>query len=338
MDRPTSIRFQGRDYPVMDRWIIGGCEFLILRRLSGRSLSRYLAFDRRAGPDGDLRVIHVLSKSRRSTQQLMVLRSASKTIRTFTKLLRFQAEGETIRVVTEWVPGDDLESYLERAHAGAIPWPSPVEAFRLFHGLAYGLKQWHRSVNAVHGDIKPANLILSPRPRQLVLIDYGSAWPVERTATRDQGDGHSPGYAAPERIVAGALNDFRSDQFSATVVFYELLTGELPFGGHGGDAAHSPQRDKLSAAYLPPSQIAREQRFIPAGVWQQIDAIVVRGLAWNPDRRFVSSSEWLAALKQLDAAMTLAEAPETPFQRRLLGVLDWVDQFRTRTKSGQDHS
>lgn len=333
-----TIRFQNRSYPVMERWRIGGCEYLVFRRLANRITERYLASDHRAGNGLGWSVIHVLPRQPAAMQQLAVLQRISQTNRNLPKLIRYQSERDVIRVVTEWVPGDDLGRYLDLARDGKRGWPSPVETFQRFHGLALGLSQLHCATNVVHGDIKPGNVIFNPTPRQWVLIDYGSAWPVERTARRAAGDGTSPGYAAPELLAANDLGDFRSDQFSATVLFYELLTGELPYGGQGGDAGHSSQRAKLEAGYVPPSRRAREARFVPARIWEAVDAVVTRGLALDPDRRFASDADWHAALQSVKQAMQLPDAATAPIDQRLAGVLDWAERIWPWKKSADDSS
>jgi serine/threonine protein kinase len=323
---PQSFRFQGKTFPVLHRWRIGDCEYLVFRRLANRITERYLALDHRAGSGSAFCVVHVLPRSRSAIQQLEVLHRISQWNRNLPKLLRFQRERDVIRVVTEWVPGDDLALYLDLARDGKRAWPSPVETFQRFHGLAHGLAQLHCAANVIHGDVKPANLIFTATSRQWVLIDYGSAWPVERTAQRYAGDGFSPGYSAPELQTTGDLSDFRSDQFSATVVHYELLTGELPYGQLGGDAGLSPHRAKLEAAYVPPSRCCRESRFVPKRVWDQLDAVVARGLSLDPNQRFASDTEWLSALQQVKLAMQLPETATAPLDRRLSRLLDWTER------------
>ena len=100
----------------------------------------------------------------------------------------------------------------------------------------------HHKKNFVHGDIRPENLVLCREPNRLVLIDFGSAWPVEKTTARSLGDGVSEFYSAPEQLRDNRFADFRSDQFSASVVFYELLTLDLPYEGLGGKAEDLDQR------------------------------------------------------------------------------------------------
>jgi len=74
-------------------------------------------------------------------------------------------------------------------------------------------------------------VIFAREPNRLVCIDYGSAWTMERTVAKLKGHGNTELYAAPEQYEEGRSPDFRADQFSATVVAYEMLTGKPPYGG-----------------------------------------------------------------------------------------------------------
>lgn len=322
-----TVRFQNRSYPVLEKWRIGSCEYLVFRRLADRVTQRYLALDHRAGKGLGWCVIHVLRQHPAALQQLDVLRNLGQRNLNLLNLVRYQPEREIIRVVTDWVPGEDLGRYLDLARDGKRAWPSPFETFQRFHGLALGLRDLHRAAKSVHGDIKPGNVVFTPTPRRWVLIDYGSAWPVGQTAWRVEGDGVSPGYAAPELRAPGNSGDFRSDQFSASVLLYELLTGELPYGGQGGDAGHSPQRAKLESGYLPPSRRARETRFVPPRIWDAVDAVITRGLALDPNRRFASDAEWITALQSVKHALQIPEPPTAPLYRRLTSVLDRIQRI-----------
>ena len=96
-----------------------------------------------------------------------------------------------------WVWGTNLRELLRSVRSGELPRPSVPEVVRLARGLAHGLSHYHRRANVVHGDVSPANLIVTSATKNLVLVDFGSAWPVEQTATKESGDGFTLPYAAP---------------------------------------------------------------------------------------------------------------------------------------------
>lgn len=116
---------------------------------------------------------------------------------------------------------------LEGIRAGTAPRFSVFETVKRMRPLAHALGFYHRETNLVHGDVKPANVIVTERPHHFVLIDFGSAWPVERTTRRERGDGETLPYAAPELLDSRRAADFRADIFSHSVMMYELLTNQI---------------------------------------------------------------------------------------------------------------
>ena len=88
-----------------------------------------------------------------------------------------------------------------------------------------------------HGDIQPANVIVTSHSSRLQLIDFGSAWTSDWTTRRTEGDGHHRCYAAPELQAGSIPVTLAGDQFSVSVLLFELLTQQLPYGGLGGKAS-----------------------------------------------------------------------------------------------------
>ena len=123
-----------------------------------------MAFDPYAGPDGDLRSILILPRSPAAEQHARVLKRVSANNINLPTILEYRMRNGELQVVLTWVRGMDLQRYLEEVHSGCRRRPSATEAFRLVRGLAHGLGQLHRRHAIIHGDIKPANLILASNP------------------------------------------------------------------------------------------------------------------------------------------------------------------------------
>jgi serine/threonine protein kinase len=291
------VRVHGVTYPVVGKRHIGKRPYVVLKQL-GRG--RTLAFDPNAGPEGDLRLLHDLPKSRATTQHVTVLSRLNRLHSTLPVLLEHQVERDRILLVTKWVRGFSLREYLAHCRDGKRPWPSPAVAISLFRKLAHGISQLHNRVNVVHGDIQPGNVILADAPRELVLIDFGSAWLEANAASREDGDGVQDFYAAPELRDRGATASERSDQFSLFVMLYEMLSGELPFEGLGGKAGGPDYRNQFPADIEVGEIICRDERELPARIKTLLADIFRRGLAFDPEMRFRSSREFRDAFDEID--------------------------------------
>lgn len=321
MGQGQTIRHHGRRYEVIDRLRLGRKDYLLLERLQGGRRAGYLAYDQYASPEGELRVIRTLDRSPEAEQHVAVLKRATQSNSNVPPILEYYPDGDRLYLVLPWIEGRDLQSYLDEVKSGRSRRPSAVEAFKRVRGLAHGLCQFHHRQNLVHGDLKPANLILAGERRALVMIDFGSSWTAERTAARLEGDGVSELYAAPERQAEEPLVDFRSDQFSVSVILYELLTLQLPYGGLGGRAGRPEYRDAAADKYVPPSRLNREGRRLPGWFWKRLNRIVATGLALDPANRYPNRRAWLDELDDLNAETRRLSRLSLP-NRLIVGFLD----------------
>lgn len=321
--RQTTVRFEGRDYPVLETLRVHRRTYLLLKRLSGSKRERYLAFDPDAGPEGDLRSVLILPRSTATTQHARMLKGTGSAHDPFPLILDYQDQRDRIVVVLKWIHGVDLETYLADVKKGRRPRPGPTEAFRRIHGLAHGISRRHRRQQIVHGDIKPANLILERDSGRLVLIDYGSAWGIERGAGQSEGDGFHAPYAAPERQDPSTFVDFRSDQFALSAILYELITLQLPYDHLGGKAGRPGYIERMKDKLVPPSQLSPEQKRIPRIVWQGIDRVACRGLALRPNDRYPTPAAWLNDLDTVRAQIQ-QPSPLSPTNDWLTRVVAWI--------------
>jgi len=158
----------------------------------------------------------------------------------------FVAEGSSLAIVMDLVLGRDVASVL--AQRGSVTLDSAVQ---LLDEVLQGLAAVH-DANVVHGDLKPANLLLPDDGRPLVRIaDFGIARMLEDAAT---GGGTSqvlgsPAYMAPE-LALGNRPDRASDLYAVGILAYELLTGAPPF--HGGNPMSVLYRHTHAAPERPP--------------------------------------------------------------------------------------
>jgi len=192
----------------------------------------------------------------------------------------------------EFVEGTKVNGRTVRDLGG---YPKPVDegtALRLIRGIAAGLKHAH-SKGIYHRDLKPGNVLLKPD-----LTPKITDWGLAKLGTMSSGRsvmGYTPLYAAPEHLMPGKYGhtDARTDIWQLGVVFYELLTGRLPFEGYTSEEVYGKITDE-SYRFEPPSRIN------PA--LAKYDGIFERLLAKRKEERYGSVEEFLEDLKRLEEA------------------------------------
>ena len=188
-----------------------------------------------------------------------------------------------------WIDGTPLSELFD--DEGAL-WPST--AVWILRGLASGLAHLHAR-GVVHGDVAPSNVVVAAR-NHAVLIDPGHAVlaDVERPAT--VGVLGTPGYVAPEAVLAGRAQPTRpADVYGLAALGYALLTGRAPAAG--GDVLET-----LAQAAATPTRPSDMGVELPRG----LEEMLMRGLVREPAVR-PSAAQLVRALTKAAKALGLAE-------------------------------
>lgn len=294
--------------------------YRIVEELGSSGRRRYRAVDSRAGFNGEQRAILDLPNTAHTRQQLRVLRRLRSA--GLPRVIESFGRGGRTWVVMEWINGPTLANYLGRIRTDHLPRISATETFRLIRRLAHNLHNIHRRRQVTHGDIKPQNLIVASDPSRLVLIDFGSAWLIDKTVSREPGDGFHAAYAAPELQNSDRFVDWRSDLFSVGVIFYEMLTLTLPYQ-MGGKAGRREFAVQMAGKFTPPSRSNPAIQSLPKSVWQGIDRVAVKSLALNPDDRYATSQAWLDDLDAVDCEIR-RPSTLTGANARLTRFIGWI--------------
>ncbi|MCX5804752.1 MAG: serine/threonine-protein kinase [Proteobacteria bacterium] len=130
---------------------------------------------------------------------------------------------EIAYMAMELLDGSDLSDYCQKDRLMPLK-----EVARVITSVAQALDYAHEN-GVVHRDIKPANIMLL-KNGEIKVADFGIARVMSSSKTQTGVIMGTPSYMSPEQI-SGQKVDGRSDLFSLGVVFYELLSGEKPFGG-----------------------------------------------------------------------------------------------------------
>ena len=324
-EQRQTVRIRGRRRAYVDRRRVRRREYFLLEPIGRTFRESYLAFDPLSGLGGNFFLVQSLPAGRETEQLLRVLSRFK--CDSFPRIVEWQRQGDGVDVALTWIEGISLAEYLQNIRESRRPLVDPGQAVRLIHGLANAVCHLHRRLQTSHGDIQPANVIVTSHPSRLHLIDFGSAWTTDWTTRRVDGDGHHRCYAAPELQNGSTPVGFAADQFSVSVLLYELLTLQLPYGGIGGKAGRQEFVTKAADSLKPPSRISAHCRELPRSLRDRLDAITVRGLAINPDERFTDANAWLQEWTELSARFRIT--PELPpVENMLTRVIDWFVGLR----------
>lgn len=161
----------------------------------------------------------------------------------------------------------------------------PVRAVTIIEQIASALHDAHQ-VGLVHRDVKPSNILVTPRDFAY-LIDFGIASAAGES--RMTGTGNVIGtwaYMAPERLTKGHA-DPRSDTYALACVLHECLTGSQPYPGS------SIEQQIGGHLGLPAPRPSTLRRNLPV----QLDGVIAIAMAKNPDHRYSTPTEMAAAAR-----------------------------------------
>jgi serine/threonine-protein kinase len=202
------------------------------------------------------------------------------------------AAGPLPYIVMEYVDGVTLRDIIHTD--GPIPTRRAIE---IIADACQALNFSHNH-GIIHRDVKPANIMIS-KNSAVKVMDFGIARALadSHSVTQTAAVIGTAQYLSPEQA-RGSTVDARSDVYSLGCVLYEILTGEPPFLGD------SP----LAVAY----QHVREDPVPPSkrhmGITPELDAVVLKALAKNPDNRYQTAAEMRADLVRVHSG----EVPDAP--------------------------
>src|SRR4051794_6182514 len=214
---------------------------------------------------------------------------------------RGQAEG-TYYIAMEYLEGRTLKELLVRN--GPTPIPIAIDYARQILGA---LSFAHRN-GIIHRDIKPHNIVVGSDGR-LKVTDFGIARSGASQMTEAGSIVGTAQYLSPEQA-RGAPVDPRSDIYSLGIVLYEMLTGHVPFTG---DTAVEIAMKPLSEVPDPPSKLRSD-------VPHDLDAVVMRALAKDPEQRYGSAEEMDADLARVARGVAVSRETEEAMTQVIAGA------------------
>ena len=213
----------------------------------------------------------------------------------------------------DYVPGRPLDTYVQMAR------PALRELIQLFVQVCTGVSYAHRH-GIIHRDLKPLNILIEQDGKPCIL-DFGLAKAVKGESPRTQQDevtvaGNLMGtlrYMSPEQTMGNVDEiDVRTDVYTLGIILYELLTGQAPYDTNQDLAEALSNIQKVDPPK--PSRFNRQ-------VNSELDAIVMKAVEKEPDRRYQSAAELEADLTAwLEGRAVLARSASSLYMLRKIAT------------------
>ncbi|MFN2597489.1 MAG: protein kinase [Pyrinomonadaceae bacterium] len=226
------------------------------------------------------------------------------------KIYDYIVAEQTYYIVMEYVAGRSLAQLLAGEQK---PLPSEralylfdqiLTAVTYAHTFTYKDQDGNPHRGIIHRDFKPANILVTPHDR-IKITDFGIVKLVGADTTDTFGSGYgSPRYVSPEQA-EGSPVDQRSDIYSLGIILYEMLTGSPPFG----NADDKLTRTEILRAHV--ERAPRKPSELHPEIAPDVEAIILRALEKEPDKRFQTAAEFLRAVRLArarDASDVIEEA------------------------------
>ncbi len=215
-------------------------------------------------------------------------------------LYALETEGSSPYLVLEYVPGSSMRGYLrDRKHPPRTPEELQTSVnlgIQIGKALAYAHEH-----HVAHRDLKPENVIVTP-DHVAKVMDFGIA--LLKGARRVtwgplSNQVGTPDYMSPEQI-EGQRGDARTDIYALGTMLYELITGKLPYEGD------NPLAIMNQHVNVKPSPMHSIKHDVPPA----LDEIVMKAIRLQPQHRWTTMTEFVAALEDWSIVNVAALAAE----------------------------
>lgn len=199
------------------------------------------------------------------------------------RIIDYGNEGDLYYIVLHHIDGQNLKHYIQ--HEGKIP---PLRALDYVHQAAEGLNAAYKR-GVVHRDIKPQNILINNKG-VVKIADFGLSRSKDmHTITGSDKFMGTAYYVAPEQVTNSHEADTRADLYSLTALLFEMLAGYPPYAGDRIlDVVLKHARAEIPSICLLRPELPPE-----------MDHFMQKALAKEPEARFQSPTEYIAAIEQL---------------------------------------
>ena len=259
----------GNRYRIIDQLGEGGMAFV------------YLAVDEKLGRKVAIKVLHEHMERNPDIRHRFHLEAQSISALdhpNIVKIYDFSGDkSHRLWIVTEVIRGKNLAQFVDQYTGGHL---HPIVAACLVREICKALEKAHNH-GIVHRDIKPENIMVTVNGRTK-LMDFGIAKDLAKSGMTMTGTFMgSPSYMSPEQI-RGRDVDLRSDLYSLSVLFYEIVTGRLPFVG---TSTHDVVMKIMTGEYTFP-------KYLVDGLPDELNDMIMRGMSRDPVIRQQAAREY----------------------------------------------
>jgi serine/threonine protein kinase len=201
---------------------------------------------------------------------------------------------EFLFITMQLVQGNTLAQYMQFAQKNPIPsrrvLPLPA-TLRVMIQMLDALDYAH-SQGIVHRDIKPGNIMIEKHSRRPLVTDFGIVQVLNSDTEATKAVHGTPLYMAPEQIL-GQDVDGRADIYAAGTMFYQMLVAELPL------PEFKSKTDLLKHKILSRGNFfLKKPSEVNPTIDQEMDRIIAKATAFEPDQRYGSGRDFLSDLEQ----------------------------------------
>ena len=211
------------------------------------------------------------------------------------RMYELMEEKGTHFITMEYVPGEDLKSFIKRA--------GPLSAGKttfIAKQVCEGLAEAHE-LGVVHRDLKPQNIMIDKDGNSRIM-DFGIARSLKAKGITDAGVMiGTPEYMSPEQVDAKET-DQRSDIYSLGVILYEMVTGRVPFEGD----------TPLSVAVKQKTETPEDPRKLNSQIPEDLSRVILRCLEKDKGKRYQNAGELHSELINIEKGIptTVRLVPE----------------------------